>query len=85
MILQSFRKIAVSVLVITMVLTACSAEPTATPVPPEPTEAPTEANFAPGGAAEAGLKGAAADARAAELHVLAIDPCVAAVVEIAEE
>lgn len=48
------------------------------------TEAPTEANFAPGGAAVAGLVGAPADARAAQLHVLAIDPCVAALVEIAD-
>lgn len=48
------------------------------------TEAPTEANFAPGGPAAAGLVGARADSRAAELHVLAIDPCVAAVVDIAD-
>lgn len=48
------------------------------------TEAPTEANFAPDGPAVAGLIGAPADLVAAELHVLAIDPCVAAVVEIAD-
>lgn len=48
------------------------------------TEAPTEANFAPDGPAVAGLVGAAADPLAAELHVLAIDPCVAATLEIAE-
>lgn len=45
------------------------------------TEAPTEANFAPGGPATAGLVGQAANRQAAELHVLAIDPCVAARVE----
>ncbi len=46
------------------------------------TEAPTEANFAPQGPAAAGLIGAPADALAAELHVLAVDPCVAASVEM---
>lgn len=45
-------------------------------------DAPTEANFATGGPVEAGLLGAAPDPLAAELHVLAIDPCVAATVEI---
>lgn len=47
------------------------------------TEAPTEMNFAEGGPVAAGLAGAAADPVAAELHVLAIDPCVAARVELA--
>lgn len=46
------------------------------------TAAPTEANFAADGAAAAGLIGQAANRQAAELHVLAIDPCVAASVEI---
>lgn len=46
------------------------------------TEAPTEANFAPGGPAVAGLVGQPASLLAAELHVLAIDPCVAVAVEI---
>ena len=46
------------------------------------TEAPTESNFAKGGPVAAGLAGAAADPVAAQLHVLAIDPCVAARVEL---
>ncbi|GKY89498.1 hypothetical protein [Sinisalibacter aestuarii] len=48
------------------------------------TEAPTEANFAPGGPVAAGLRGAPLDAVAAELHLLAIDPCVACSIELAE-
>jgi coenzyme F420-reducing hydrogenase alpha subunit len=48
------------------------------------TEAPTEANFAPDGPVVAGLAGAAFDPVAAELHVLAIDPCVACSVEVAD-
>ncbi len=47
------------------------------------TEAPTEPNFADGGPVATGLTGAAADPVAAELHVLAIDPCVACRVELA--
>ncbi|MCB1356047.1 MAG: hypothetical protein KDK53_05950 [Maritimibacter sp.] len=47
------------------------------------TEAPTEMNFTDDGPVAAGLVGAAADPVAAELHVLAIDPCVAARVELA--
>lgn len=47
------------------------------------TEAPTEANFAEGGPVAAGLAGAVSDPVAAELFVLAIDPCVAARVELA--
>ncbi|RME18569.1 MAG: hypothetical protein D6801_01120, partial [Alphaproteobacteria bacterium] len=46
------------------------------------TAAPTEVNFAPRGPALAGLSGARAEARAAELHMIAIDPCVACRVEI---
>lgn len=45
-------------------------------------EAPTEANFAADGPAVRGLIGARADPLGAELHVLAIDPCVAASVDI---
>lgn len=45
-------------------------------------EAPTEANFAADGPAARGLIGARADALGAELHVLAIDPCVAASVDV---
>jgi coenzyme F420-reducing hydrogenase alpha subunit len=50
-------------------------------------EAPTDANFAQGGPVAAGLVGAdasnvAALCRAAELHVLAIDPCVNCVLEV---
>lgn len=48
------------------------------------TEAPTEANFAPGGPAAAGLVGAVLDPGAAELHLLAIDPCVGCEVEVAD-
>jgi hypothetical protein len=47
------------------------------------TAAPTEVNFAEGGPVAAGLSGAASDPVAAELFVLAIDPCVAARVELA--
>ncbi|PIE07178.1 MAG: hypothetical protein CSA74_08605 [Rhodobacterales bacterium] len=47
------------------------------------TEAPTEPNFAANGPVAAGLVGAAADPVAAELHVLAIDPCVACRLELA--
>lgn len=47
------------------------------------TEAPTEPNFAPQGPVAAGLIGAAADPVAAELHILAIDACVACRVELA--
>ncbi|MCB1328532.1 MAG: hypothetical protein KDK28_03330 [Maritimibacter sp.] len=47
------------------------------------TEAPTEMNFTSDGPVAAGLVGAVADPVAAELHVLAIDPCVAARVELA--
>lgn len=47
------------------------------------TEAPTEPNFAPRGPVAAGLAGALADPVAAELHVLAIDPCVACRVDLA--
>jgi len=47
------------------------------------TEAPTEVNFADRGPVAAGLAGAASDPVAAELHVLAIDPCVAARVDLA--
>ncbi|MCB1348551.1 MAG: hypothetical protein KDK11_07860 [Maritimibacter sp.] len=47
------------------------------------TEAPTEANFTETGPVASGLLGAVADPVAAELHVLAIDPCVAARVELA--
>ena len=46
------------------------------------TEAPTEANFAVHGPVAAGLIGAPLDPVAAELHVLAIDPCVGCVVEV---
>lgn len=46
------------------------------------TEAPTEENFSPQGPVAAGLLGAAADVTAAELHVLAIDPCVACSIEM---
>ena len=46
------------------------------------TEAPTEANFAAEGPAARGLIGAPLDAGAAELHLLAVDPCVACEVEI---
>lgn len=47
------------------------------------TEAPTEANFAAHGPVASGLIGAPLDAVAAELHVLAIDPCVACSIELA--
>jgi len=47
------------------------------------TEAPTEANFTPHGPVASGLSGAPLDAVAAELHVLAIDPCVACSIELA--
>jgi len=47
------------------------------------TDAPTEANFTPAGAVAAGLSGAPLDLVAAELHVLAVDPCVACAVELA--
>ena len=47
------------------------------------TTAPTERNFAPGGPVAAGLQGAPLDLLAAELHILAIDPCVAASVDLA--
>lgn len=51
-------------------------------------EAPTDANFAQGGPVTAGLVGADASnvealRRAAELHLLAIDPCVNCVLEVA--
>lgn len=46
------------------------------------TEAPTEANFTADGPVAAGLSGAPLDAVAAELHILAIDPCVGCSVEI---
>lgn len=46
------------------------------------TDAPTEANFAPGGPVVTGLTGQALDPVAAELHVFAIDPCVACSVEV---
>jgi len=49
------------------------------------TEAPTEANFTPTGPVAAGLAGAPLDPVAAELHVLAIDPCVACTVTLAPE
>lgn len=48
------------------------------------TEAPTEANFTPEGPVATGLFGAPLDRVAAELHVLAIDPCVACQVDLAE-
>ncbi len=48
------------------------------------TEAPTEANFTSTGPVAMGLAGAPLDPVAAELHVLAIDPCVACRVELAE-
>jgi Ni,Fe-hydrogenase I large subunit len=47
--------------------------------------APTDANFLPGGPVSTGLIGALATdnlARAAELHVLAVDPCVEVEVRI---
>lgn len=47
-------------------------------------EAPTEANFAPDGPVVAGLAGAVFDPVAAELLVLAIDPCVACSVEVSD-
>ncbi|GGD43477.1 hypothetical protein [Sinisalibacter lacisalsi] len=47
------------------------------------TEAPTEANFTARGPVATGLTGAPLDPVAAELHVLAIDPCVACSVEFA--
>ncbi len=47
------------------------------------TEAPTEPNFAAAGPVAAGLAGARSDPVAAQLHVLAIDPCVACRVELA--
>jgi uptake hydrogenase large subunit len=47
------------------------------------TEAPTEANFTPQGPVATGLIGAPLDPVAAELHVLAIDPCVACTVDFA--
>jgi coenzyme F420-reducing hydrogenase alpha subunit len=46
------------------------------------TEAPTEENFSDHGPVARGLHGAKPDPVAAELHVLAIDPCVACTVEI---
>ncbi|MEG3619096.1 hypothetical protein V5T82_11570 [Magnetovibrio sp. PR-2] len=52
--------------------------------------APTDANFEPGGAVELGLKGASVGDRsafdqAANLHVLAVDPCVLCEVEIGDD
>ncbi len=46
------------------------------------TEAPTEENFAADGPVAAGLLGAPADLVAAELHLLAIDPCVGCTVAL---
>lgn len=48
------------------------------------TAAPTEANFTAGGPVAAGLTGGPVDPVAAELHVLAIDPCVGCTVEVAD-
>ena len=52
--------------------------------------APTDVNFEPGGAVERGLKGVEARNRvaldqAANLHVLAVDPCVLCEVEIGDD
>jgi uptake hydrogenase large subunit len=48
------------------------------------TEAPTEANFTAHGPVASGLVGAPLDPVAAELHVLAIDPCVACSIDMAD-
>jgi uptake hydrogenase large subunit len=48
------------------------------------TAAPTEANFTADGPVAAGLGDAAPDPVAAELHVLAVDPCVGCTVEIVD-